>query len=94
MSDQGRRVGRTSSEESHGGRSKAGHGGVVHGRPPAALLADAPGAGERFHGGFVTYKIATLAVPRELIAAHTPRQADPWPKPWRRAPSTAVRRTW
>ena len=41
----------------------------------ATLLADAPGAGEQFHGGFVTYtkenKIATLGVPRELIAAHT-----------------------
>ena len=41
----------------------------------ATLLADAPGGGEQFHGGFVTYtkenKIATLGVPRELIAAHT-----------------------
>jgi nicotinamide-nucleotide amidase len=41
----------------------------------ATLLADAPGGGEQFHGGFVTYtkenKIAVLGVPRELIAAHT-----------------------
>ncbi len=41
----------------------------------STLLADAPGGGEQFHGGFVTYtkenKIATLGVPREPIAAHT-----------------------
>jgi nicotinamide-nucleotide amidase len=41
----------------------------------STLLADAPGGGEQFHGGFVTYtkesKIATLGVPRELIAAYT-----------------------
>jgi nicotinamide-nucleotide amidase len=41
----------------------------------STLLADAPGGGEQFHGGFVTYtkenKIATLGVARELIAAHT-----------------------
>ena len=41
----------------------------------ATLLAVAPGGGEQFHGGFVTYtkenKIAALGVPRELIAAHT-----------------------
>lgn len=41
----------------------------------ATLLADAPGGGEQFHGGFVAYtkenKIATLGVPRELLAAHT-----------------------
>jgi nicotinamide-nucleotide amidase len=40
----------------------------------ATLLADAPGGGEQFHGGFVTYtkenKIATLGVPRELIAMY------------------------
>ncbi len=41
----------------------------------ATLLADAPGAADRFHGGFVTYtkqnKSAVLGVPAELIAAHT-----------------------
>lgn len=41
----------------------------------ATLLADAPGAGERFHGGFVVYtkqqKIAVLGVPKDLIAKHT-----------------------
>jgi nicotinamide-nucleotide amidase len=41
----------------------------------STLLADAPGAGEQFHGGFVAYskaqKIAVLGVPSELIAAHT-----------------------
>jgi nicotinamide-nucleotide amidase len=41
----------------------------------ATLLADTPGGGEQFHGGFVTYtkenKMAALGVPRELIAAHT-----------------------
>jgi nicotinamide-nucleotide amidase len=41
----------------------------------STLLADAPGGGEQFYGGFVTYtkenKIATLGVPRELIAAYT-----------------------
>lgn len=41
----------------------------------ATVLADAPGGGERFHGGFVVYsklnKTAALGVPPELIAAHT-----------------------
>jgi nicotinamide-nucleotide amidase len=41
----------------------------------ATLLADAPGAGGQFHGGFVVYskeqKSAVLGVPPELIAAHT-----------------------
>jgi nicotinamide-nucleotide amidase len=41
----------------------------------AALLADAPGAGECFHGGFVVYskenKCAVLGVPADLIGAHT-----------------------
>jgi nicotinamide-nucleotide amidase len=39
-----------------------------------ALAADAPGAAERFHGGFVVYtkenKTAALGVPSSLIAAH------------------------
>jgi PncC family amidohydrolase len=41
----------------------------------AVLLADAPGAAERFHGGFVVYtkenKTAALGVPSSLIAAHS-----------------------
>ncbi len=41
----------------------------------AALLADAPGAGSCFQGGFVTYakacKTRLLGVPAVLIAAHT-----------------------
>lgn len=41
----------------------------------ASVLADAPGAGDRFQGGFVTYtkqnKIAVLDVPAETIAAFT-----------------------
>lgn len=41
----------------------------------ATLLADAPGAGTCFHGGFVTYakacKTALLAVPAAVIARHT-----------------------
>lgn len=41
----------------------------------ALLLADAPGAATSFHGGFVCYtkaqKFASLAVPPELIEAHT-----------------------
>jgi PncC family amidohydrolase len=38
----------------------------------AALLSDAPGAAQQFHGGFVTYtkpmKTAVLGVPSELLA--------------------------
>jgi nicotinamide-nucleotide amidase len=41
----------------------------------ATLLADAPGGGDCFHGGFVVYskenKRATLGVPAGLIEAHT-----------------------
>jgi nicotinamide-nucleotide amidase len=41
----------------------------------ATLLADAPGAGEQFHGGFVVYskeqKAAVLGVEADLIASHT-----------------------
>ena len=41
----------------------------------AALLADAPGASERFHGGFVVYtkanKVAAVGVPPDLIKEHT-----------------------
>lgn len=41
----------------------------------ATLLADAPGGGDQFHGGFVVYskeqKTAVLGVAPELIAAHT-----------------------
>jgi nicotinamide-nucleotide amidase len=41
----------------------------------ATLLADAPGAGTAFHGGFVTYakacKTALLAIPAAVIARHT-----------------------
>jgi nicotinamide-nucleotide amidase len=41
----------------------------------AVLLADAPGAAESFHGGFVAYtkdnKIASLGVPAALIESHT-----------------------
>jgi PncC family amidohydrolase len=41
----------------------------------AALLADAPGAGEFSHGGFVVYtkanKTAAVGVPSALIDAHT-----------------------
>ena len=41
----------------------------------AALLADAPGASECFHGGFVVYtkanKVAAVGVPPDLIKAHT-----------------------
>jgi nicotinamide-nucleotide amidase len=41
----------------------------------AVLLADAPGAAQQFHGGFVAYtkenKTAALGVPSSLIAAHT-----------------------
>ncbi|WP_072390929.1 CinA family protein [Hyphomicrobium sp. CS1GBMeth3] len=41
----------------------------------ATLLADAPGAGTCFYGGFVTYtktcKSALLAIPPALIAQHT-----------------------
>jgi nicotinamide-nucleotide amidase len=41
----------------------------------ALLLADAPGAADSFHGGFVVYtkanKIASLGVPPGLIEAHT-----------------------
>lgn len=41
----------------------------------ATLLADTPGAGTCFHGGFVTYskacKTALLGIPSELIDAHT-----------------------
>jgi len=41
----------------------------------ATLLADTPGAGACFHGGFVTYakacKTEVLGVPEALIAAHT-----------------------
>lgn len=41
----------------------------------ATLLADAPGGGDQFHGGFVVYtkenKTAVLGVPKELIATHT-----------------------
>lgn len=41
----------------------------------ALLLADAPGAGESFHGGFVCYtkdnKTASLGVPASVIEAHT-----------------------
>jgi nicotinamide-nucleotide amidase len=39
------------------------------------LLADAPGATETFHGGFIVYtkanKTAAVGVPAELIKAHT-----------------------
>lgn len=41
----------------------------------AQVLANAPGAGDNFHGGFVVYtkqnKTATLGVPAELIARHS-----------------------
>src|SRR5829696_1044693 len=41
----------------------------------ATLVADAPGGGDQFHGGFVVYtkenKTAVLGVPNELIANHT-----------------------
>jgi nicotinamide-nucleotide amidase len=41
----------------------------------ATLLADAPDAGDRFHGGFVVYtkanKVVTLGVAPELIRAHS-----------------------
>jgi nicotinamide-nucleotide amidase len=41
----------------------------------ATLLADAPGGGERFHGGFVVYtkenKTVALGVPAEVIAARS-----------------------
>jgi nicotinamide-nucleotide amidase len=41
----------------------------------AKLLADAPGASEVFHGGFVAYtkqcKMSVLGVPENLIRAHT-----------------------
>jgi nicotinamide-nucleotide amidase len=41
----------------------------------ATLLADAPGASDLFHGGFVVYtkvnKAAAVGVPLELIKAHT-----------------------
>jgi nicotinamide-nucleotide amidase len=41
----------------------------------AQLLANAPGAGENFHGGFVVYtkenKSAALGVPPDLIARHS-----------------------
>lgn len=41
----------------------------------ATQLADAPGAGTQFHGGFVLYsknqKTAVLGVPSEVITAHT-----------------------
>jgi nicotinamide-nucleotide amidase len=41
----------------------------------AQLLADTPGAGEYFHGGFVTYtkemKTAVLAVPADLMKRQT-----------------------
>ncbi|MCC7253484.1 CinA family protein [Hyphomicrobium sp.] len=41
----------------------------------ATLLADTPGAGVCFHGGFVTYakacKTALLGIPAPLIAVHT-----------------------
>jgi nicotinamide-nucleotide amidase len=41
----------------------------------AALLADAPGASESLHGGFVVYtkanKSAAVGVPPDLIQAHT-----------------------
>jgi nicotinamide-nucleotide amidase len=46
----------------------------------AVLLADAPGAAERFHGGFVAYtkenKTAALDVPSSLIAAHSAVSAE------------------
>jgi nicotinamide-nucleotide amidase len=41
----------------------------------AALLADAPGASDLFHGGFVVYtkanKTAAVGVPPDLISAHS-----------------------
>ena len=41
----------------------------------ASVIADAPGAGACFHGGFVTYakscKTELLGIPAELIDAHT-----------------------
>jgi nicotinamide-nucleotide amidase len=46
----------------------------------AQLLANAPGAGENFHGGFVVYtkenKSAALGVPPDLIARHTAVSAE------------------
>ncbi len=46
----------------------------------AALLADTPGAGDAFEGGFVTYskanKTAALGVPAELIETHTAVSAE------------------
>jgi nicotinamide-nucleotide amidase len=46
----------------------------------SVLLADAPGAAERFHGGFVVYtkenKTAALGVPPSLIAARTAVSPD------------------
>lgn len=47
----------------------------MYGRPPVNPFGRRAGGSEQFHGGFVTYtkenKIATLGVPRELIAAYT-----------------------
>ena len=46
----------------------------------AVLLADAPDAGKRFHGGFVVYtkqnKTAALGVPPPLIAAQSAVSSD------------------
>ena len=46
----------------------------------AQLLANAPGAGENFHGGFVVYtkenKSAALGVPPDLIARHSAVSAE------------------
>jgi PncC family amidohydrolase len=44
-------------------------------QPPGVLLADAPGATDLFHGGFIVYtkanKIGAVGVPAALIEAHT-----------------------
>src|SRR5262245_35019510 len=55
------------------------------------LLADAPGAGNVFHGGFIVYskinKTAAVGVPPALIEAPQPLAARS-PKPW---PTAALR---